>query len=94
MKQWAETRHDDFDDEESIKGWSIPKVSTCHDGGNSFLGGHCMLSYKEVTKTYQLPSHEHLKISASVHMLDNWDGESVYMKLNDVIGKITFNFFL
>jgi len=92
VKQWAVTAHDDFEDANSVaNGWSDMSISSCSEGGNSFLGGHCLLSYQEVSKTYTLPKHEHLKISASVHMFDNWDGESVYMKVNDVIGNYTIN---
>jgi len=85
--------HDDFEGKKSLKGWSRKELSSCNEGGNSFLGGHCKLSHQEVSKTYNLPEHKHLKITASVHMFDNWDGESIYMKVNDVTGNI-FNIIL
>ncbi len=54
--------------------------------GNAFLGGHCNLSYNEVSKTFKnLPEHSKLKINAAYHMLDSWDGETGYMKVDDQI---------
>jgi hypothetical protein len=51
-----------------------------------FLGGHCNFAFTDVTKTFkELKKHSVLKINASFHMLDNWNGEKAYMKINDKI---------
>jgi len=58
-------------------------LSNCGNN-NYFLGGHCKLSSDELSKTFEnLPKHEHVRIVATYHMFDNWQGEYAYMKLND-----------
>jgi len=85
VKQWGLVHHDDFESEKSLQGWSDKRTSKCQHGGNTFLGGHCNFSYNEVTKVFKnLPPHDKLKINAAFHMLDSWDGEYAYMKLDDV----------
>ena len=85
VRQWGLVHHDDFETEKSLKDWSDKRTSKCKNGTNTFLGGHCNFSYNEVTKTFKnLPSHEKLKLNAALHMLDNWDGEYAYMKIDGV----------
>jgi hypothetical protein len=85
VKQWGLVHHDDFESEKSLEGWSDKRTSRCQNGGNTFLGGHCNFSYNEVTKIFKnLPPHDKLKINAAFHMLDSWDGEYAYMKIDDV----------
>ena len=85
-KEWNILYHDDFDSEESLKGWSHPLTNTCSKGGNAFLGGHCNFSYQEVSKTFLITKpHKQVRITASFHMFDNWNGEYGYMKVNDSI---------
>eukprot|EP00945_MAST-04E_sp_MAST-4E-sp1_P001262 g1262.t1 len=59
------------------------QVTTCakHPHGNSdyFLGA---FSNVRVMKTFQLPFHEFIRVTARVHFLDMWEGEAVYMKTN------------
>jgi hypothetical protein len=84
VKQWGLTHHDDFETEKSLEGWSDKRVSRCKNSKNTFLGGHCNLSFNEVTKVFKsLPPHEKLKVNAAFHMLDSWDGEYAYMKIED-----------
>lgn len=86
VKQWGLTHHDDFESEKSLDGWSDKRTSRCKEGGNTMLGGHCNFSYNEVNKVFKnLPEHTKLKINAAYHMLDSWDGETAYMKVNDEI---------
>jgi cytoskeletal protein CcmA (bactofilin family) len=87
VKQWGLVHHDDFETEKSLEGWSDKRTSKCNPNSkNSYLGGHCNFSFNEVHKTFKnLPEHTKLKITASFHMLDSWDGETAYMKVNDEI---------
>jgi hypothetical protein len=86
VKQFGLIHHDDFDTPKSLDGWSDKRISRCKEGGNAFLGGHCNLSYTEVSKTFKnLPKHETLRVNAAYHMLDSWDGETAYMKINGEI---------
>ncbi len=83
VRQWGLVHHDDFESEKSLDGWSDKRLSRCKNGKNSFLGGHCNLSYNEVSKVFKnLPKHEKLKVNAAYHMLDSWDGEFAYMKID------------
>ena len=63
------------------------KTNSCRNQPyNRFLGGHCILSTDEVSKTYEdLPEHKTLKITANIHFFDNWEGENVYLKIDDQI---------
>ncbi len=39
-----------------------------------------------MTKVFKnLPEHTKIKINAGYHMLDSWEGETGYMKVDDVI---------
>jgi len=82
--QWQLVHHDDYEDEKSLRGWSLVEVSSCEPvSRNKFLGGHCLTSDKEMSKTYDLPEHSLVRIKANYHMLDNWEGENGYMKVDD-----------
>eukprot|EP00742_Colponemidia_sp_Colp-10_P000217 GILJ01000245.1.p1 GENE.GILJ01000245.1~~GILJ01000245.1.p1 ORF type:complete len:317 (-),score=49.80 GILJ01000245.1:142-1092(-) len=81
--QWQLASHDDFDSLSSQVGWSRPDVSSCPGSPNKFLGGHCKFSSDEISKTYKgLAAHSSVRITARFHMLDNWNGESAFMKIN------------
>ncbi len=80
--------HDDFETQESLKGWSKQQTSSCSKNGNVFLGGHCQFSYNEISKKFYINiPHKQVRVTASFHMLDNWEGEFGYMKIN---GKIAW----
>lgn len=86
VKQWSLSEHDDFESEKSLQGWSDKRTGKCKGGKNTFLGGHCNFSFHEVSKTYKnLPKHKFIRINASYHMFDSWDGETGYMKVDDEI---------
>ena len=90
VKQWELKHHDDFENEKSLDGWSDKRTSHCLQNiNNKHLGGHCNFSFNEVSKTYEnLTNHKELRVNALFHMLDEWNGESAYMKIN---GKIVWS---
>ncbi|CDR96312.1 hypothetical protein, conserved [Babesia bigemina] len=62
------------------RGWN-GTVSSC--AGIPMLGGFKLFGRGWVQKTFiELPVHRELRIKASFHFLDQWAGESGYMKLN------------
>ena len=83
-KDFSLLHHDDFEGE--VKDWSDTRTNTCTSNGNVFLGGHCKFSYNEVSRTYEINSkHTEIRITASYHMFDNWNGEYGYMKVDNEI---------
>lgn len=87
IKQWSLISYDDFSSSENIKDWSFQKLMSCNDNnGNLFIGGYCLLSKEEVSKKFFIGySHESIRVKASYHMFDNWNGEMGYMKINEQI---------
>ena len=86
VKQWELKHHDDFESDNSLYGWSDKRTSNCNKMTGRFLGGHCNFSFNEVTKTFpNLPEHSTLRINASFHMLDAWNGEKAFMKVNNEV---------
>ena len=63
---------------------------------NYFLGGHCNLAADEISKMFlNLPAHEKIRVQATFHMFDNWQGEYGFMKIDDQRGIIlSFVYFL
>ena len=83
-KDFSLLNHDDFEGE--VKDWSDKRTNTCTPNGNVFLGGHCKFSYNEVSRTYEINNkHTEIRITASYHMFDNWNGEYGYMKVDNEI---------
>lgn len=86
VEQWKMISHDDFEDKESLKGWSDIKTNNCTNKQgkvNTHLGGHCNFAGNEVKKIYtNLPKHKILRVNAVYHMLDLWKGEKGYMKID------------
>merc|ERR1711990_1221189 len=79
-KQWALVYHEDFDDK--VSGWSPVKVSSC-GGEDKFLGGHCNFAADTASKVFKnLPAHTQVRMTASFHFLDKWDGEQAYASLD------------
>ena len=87
IKQWTLISYDDFSSSENIKDYSFQQLMSCNSKNeNLFIGGHCLLSKEEVSKKFYIGySHETIRIKASYHMFDNWNGEMGYMKINDQI---------
>ena len=47
------------------------------------LGGYCKFGQGEATKSFgPLPVHSQLRIKATYHFIDQWIGESAYMKVD------------
>lgn len=57
-------------------------VSRCADG-NPFLGGPCAAGGAvPLTRTLrELPPHTQVRITARVHFIDNWRGESAFAQV-------------
>lgn len=51
-------------------------------GGVYMLGGPHQLNHDEVTKTYTLPPHREVQVTARVNFVDNWDDDVLFMKLD------------
>ena len=45
------------------------------------LGGYKKTSRDEMTKTFKLPAHKMIKIEGHFHFIDNWKGETAYIKV-------------
>lgn len=75
---WNLFSHEDF--EKDAEGWNAVR-STCNKR-DYFIQG---FSDEEIKKTYKLPLHSSVKITASVHFLDTWQGESLILKANGQI---------
>jgi len=88
VPQWTMVAFDNFENAKSLKtrGWSSDAVSSCGSSKDKFLGGYCKFSDKKVTKTYnKLPIHTALRLTARLHFLDKWEGQYMYVMVNDKI---------
>lgn len=72
--------------ERGPEGWSHPHFSVCGISSDIFLGGHCKLGgLQTVWKQFKdLPAHEKVRITARVHMIDLWEGEVLFMRVDGV----------
>lgn len=84
VAQWRLVRHEHFDQEEEVEGWSLMETSSCSAGSkDAFLGGHCKTGDNLATKTFEnLPEHTQIKVAARYHFIDNWQGETAFLKLD------------
>lgn len=83
VSQWRLLDLDTFDTSDSNQ-WSVnPQRSFCGNSADLFLGGHCRFAATTTKRTYQLPPHTMVRITARVHYFDEWHGESVFMSLDD-----------
>eukprot|EP01069_Polyplicarium_translucidae_P004209 Polyplicarium_translucidae@DN2525_c0_g2_i1.p1 len=63
--------------------WDSADISSCGLSGDAFLGGHCKFGGKTVTRRHTLlPAHERLKVTARLHFLDEWEGESLFIRVD------------
>ena len=76
---WRIHSHEDF--EQTSDGWKAATRSSCNQK-DYFLQG---FEGEELTKAYKLPLHTGIRISASVHFLDLWKGETVFLEVNGQI---------
>lgn len=85
VRQWKLVRHEDFEGENAAEGWSLLETSSCSPKSRDhFLGGHCRIGDGEVSKRFHsLPPHSQLRVTARMHMIDNWQGETAFLKLDE-----------
>ena len=83
VKQFKLIKNDNFNLNSS--GWNFDKINKCNNG-HFHLGGYCNLAEKEISKKYKnLPKHSFIRIIATYDMIDNWNGEMGYMKIDNII---------
>jgi len=91
VPQWKLVYSEDFAKNDDASGFvlsdgeSLSELSTSSCGpGLVMIGGFdAQLSSQEISKTYQnLPEHDQVMVKAVYHFIDNWNGESGYMKLS------------
>jgi hypothetical protein len=81
VSQWRLISEDNFFDNETPNGWSYNKTSQCKH--LYFLGGHCKLGKKEVSKNLiNLPLHTEVKIEANFHFIGKWDSNTAYLRMD------------
>lgn len=84
LKSWNLLQHHSFQTPEDAQGWSFAQIGSC-DGDkfqNKFLGGPCLLNTKISKGFKDLPDHSMLRLVATVHLFDDWDGESIMMQVD------------
>jgi hypothetical protein len=57
------------------------ELETSKCGGLTLLGGACKTSHHKVSKTYELPRHAEVQVTARFHFIDNWDDDTAFMTL-------------
>jgi len=85
VRQWKLVRHDDFEGpaEKATQGWSLAQTSSC-TGRDHFLGGHCIIATGEVRRRFEeLPRHTQVRVTGRYHMIDRWQGETAFLKVDD-----------
>eukprot|EP00301_Raphidiophrys_heterophryoidea_P021915 c6196_g1_i1.p1 GENE.c6196_g1_i1~~c6196_g1_i1.p1 ORF type:complete len:291 (-),score=78.55 c6196_g1_i1:63-899(-) len=90
LQQWLIVHLDTFAND--TNGWDVatgPALEISKCGGVTMLGGPCKTSNHVVSKTYELPQHAEIQVTARVHFLDNWDDDTAFMKLSTAGGEIT-----
>jgi len=95
VKQWRLVRHDSFEketaDRDPAEGWSLAELSSCsrdltrdQSQVDHFLGGHCNMAAGELKKRFdQLPPHKQVRLAARYHMIDDWQGETAFLKIGE-----------
>lgn len=82
VRQWSLWDLDTFDTVDSGT-WSINDHSFCSSPNDQFLGGHCRLGAAMTSRRYTaLPPHTRVRIRARVHFFDDWQGETVALRLD------------
>lgn len=94
---WRLVSHESFDEGgEAQPHWNHRKLSNCgaKDGSDPsappdwFLGGHCNIATGELSRlvdSSSLPAHKYVRVTAKLHQIDQWDGQTMYAKLDDRI---------
>ncbi|KAK1444258.1 hypothetical protein BgAZ_101640 [Babesia gibsoni] len=82
VSQFRMIWREDFTDS---RGWSgtVDNIGVSSCAGIPMLGGFKFFSRGAIQKTFiEMPVHRELRIRANFHFIDQWAGESGYMKLN------------
>lgn len=78
VRQWQLVQLETFDGARA-EGWSVDRVTVC--GGATMMGGYCELSSESTAKTFSsLPPHSQVRIVATYHFIDQWQGESAFLR--------------
>jgi hypothetical protein len=83
LQQWLVVQDDSFTN--GTDGWIAEnglELETSKCGGVTILGGPCKTSFHVISKTYQLPRHAQVQVTARFHFIDNWDDDTAFMKLS------------
>ncbi|EDO07647.1 hypothetical protein BBOV_III000800 [Babesia bovis T2Bo] len=82
VSQFKMIWREDFADS---KGWNgtVEKIDVSSCSGIPMLGGYKHFGRGWIQKTFiELPVHRELRLRANFHFIDQWSGESGYMKVN------------
>jgi len=80
VRQWKLFKQENF--EENAEGWCNKTTSAC--GAYTLLGGYKNFAGGETKKTYSgLPAHTSVKLVATFHYIDAWEGEYAYARMDD-----------
>jgi len=80
VRQWKLVKQENF--EESAEGWCNKTTSAC--GAYTLLGGYKNFAGGETKKTFEgLPAHTSVKLVATFHYIDAWEGEYAYARVDD-----------
>jgi len=79
ISQWRLVRSDIFTDKTLKTEWKYETYLQC-----PLIAMIATTRKAPITYTYEnLPPHTQVRISATVHIIDDWQGETAYLKLND-----------
>lgn len=83
--QWILNYIDTFNGAGEENSWSENRLSSCDNSFDVFLGGSCNFGGDaKVYRTFSnLLSHTHLRVTMRVHFIDNWEGESLIVAVDD-----------
>lgn len=77
--QWALVHLEDLEGVQA-EGWNANTITEC--AGVLMLGGYCQFAAQEVFKDIiGLPDHEMVRVRALFYFIDEWRGETGYLKL-------------
>lgn len=80
-RQW-QLHTSEWYQETSVDGWSNATTSSC--AGVQMLGGYCVFSAGTTSKRFaDLPDHNYLRVKATFHFIDKWQGETGYFKIGN-----------
>ncbi|EZG79492.1 hypothetical protein GNI_026140 [Gregarina niphandrodes] len=82
--QWRLAVHEVFTLNMAPEGWDVSNPEIVTDcAGVIMLGGYKKFSQGEISKIYtNLPPHEYIRVVANYHFLDNWTGDTGFLRIN------------